>query len=42
MAGSARFEKLMELGYIGRVHTRNRIIKTAAVTGLIEKDGIVV
>jgi 2,4-dienoyl-CoA reductase (NADPH2) len=41
MAGSARFEKLMEPGYIGRVRTRNRIIKTAAGTGLIEKDGTV-
>lgn len=41
MTSSARFEKLMELGYIGRVRTRNRIIKTAAGTGLIEKDGIV-
>jgi 2,4-dienoyl-CoA reductase (NADPH2) len=41
MAGSARFAKLMEPSYIGRVRTRNRIIKTAAGTGLIEKDGTV-
>jgi len=41
MASSARFEKLMEPGYIGRVRTKNRIIKTAAGTGLIEKDGTV-
>lgn len=41
MAKGDKFEKLMEPGYIGRVHTRNRIIKTAAGTGLIEKDGIV-
>jgi 2,4-dienoyl-CoA reductase (NADPH2) len=36
---SARFEKLMEPGYIGRVRTRNRIIKTASGGGLVEKDG---
>jgi 2,4-dienoyl-CoA reductase (NADPH2) len=41
MAKGDKFEKLMEPGYIGRVRTRNRIIKTAAGTGLIEKDGIV-
>jgi 2,4-dienoyl-CoA reductase (NADPH2) len=41
MASGTRFKRLMEPGYIGRVHTRNRIIKTAAGTGLIEKDGTV-
>jgi 2,4-dienoyl-CoA reductase (NADPH2) len=41
MAGRKRFEKLMEPGYIGKVRLRNRIIKTAAGTGLIEKDGTV-
>jgi len=41
MASGARFEKLMEPGYIGKVRLRNRIIKTAAGTGLIEKDGTV-
>jgi 2,4-dienoyl-CoA reductase (NADPH2) len=41
MASGTRFKRLMEPGYIGRVHTRNRTIKTAAGTGLIEKDGTV-
>ena len=31
----------MEPGRLGRVSTRNRIIKTAAGTGLMEKDGII-
>ena len=39
MASSARFEKLMEPGYIGNVRLRNRIIKPASGSGLIEKDG---
>jgi 2,4-dienoyl-CoA reductase-like NADH-dependent reductase (Old Yellow Enzyme family) len=41
MASNTAFKKLMEPGHIGRVSIRNRIIKTAAGTGLIEKDGIV-
>jgi 2,4-dienoyl-CoA reductase (NADPH2) len=36
MANSTKFEKLMEPGYIGRLRTRNRIIKTAAGTGYAE------
>ena len=36
MAKSTKFEKLMEPGYVGRVRTRNRIIKTAAGTGYAE------
>jgi len=39
MGSGARFEKLMQPGYIGRVRTRNLIIKTASGTGLVEKDG---
>jgi 2,4-dienoyl-CoA reductase (NADPH2) len=39
MASRSRFEKLMEPGNIGRVRTRNRIIKTASGGGLVEKDG---
>jgi 2,4-dienoyl-CoA reductase (NADPH2) len=34
-----RFEKLLEPGYIGKVRTRNRMIKTASSSGLIEPDG---
>ena len=30
MAGYTRFEKLLEPGYIGKVKTRNRMVKTAA------------
>jgi 2,4-dienoyl-CoA reductase (NADPH2) len=30
MAGHTKFEKLLEPGYIGKVRTRNRMIKTAA------------
>lgn len=41
MSGGTRFEKLLEPGQIGRVRTKNRMIKTAAGTGLIEKDGTV-
>jgi 2,4-dienoyl-CoA reductase (NADPH2) len=41
MTSHTRFEKLMEPSQIGRVRTRNRIIKTAAGTGFIEKDGTV-
>jgi 2,4-dienoyl-CoA reductase (NADPH2) len=36
MVSSKKFEKLMEPGYIGRVRTKNRIIKTAAGTGYAE------
>jgi 2,4-dienoyl-CoA reductase (NADPH2) len=36
MATCTRLEKLMEPGYIGRLRTRNRIIKTAAGTGYAE------
>src|SRR4030042_291377 len=36
MASRKRFRKLMEPGMIGRVRTRNRIIKTAAGTGYAE------
>lgn len=41
MIGKTRFEKLMEPSQIGRVRTRNRVIKTSAGTGLIEKDGTI-
>jgi 2,4-dienoyl-CoA reductase (NADPH2) len=41
MTRRSGFEKLMEPGYIGRIHTRNRIIKTASGTGLLDKDGTV-
>ena len=36
MVTHTKFEKLMEPGYVGRVRTRNRIIKTAAGTGYAE------
>jgi 2,4-dienoyl-CoA reductase (NADPH2) len=36
-----RFEKLLEPGYIGRVRTRNRMIKTANGTSFIEPTGYV-
>lgn len=36
-----QFKKLMEPGQIGKIRTKNRIIKTAAGTGLIDKDGVV-
>ena len=38
---SQRFEKLLEPGKIGRVTTRNRMIKTANGTSFIERDGYV-
>ena len=41
MARTGGFDRLLEPGHIGRVVTRNRIIKTAAGTGLMEKDGII-
>jgi 2,4-dienoyl-CoA reductase (NADPH2) len=34
-----RFKKLLEPGYIGKLRTRNRMIKTASGSGFIEKDG---
>jgi 2,4-dienoyl-CoA reductase (NADPH2) len=34
-----RFEKVLEPGYIGKVRTRNRMIKTASSSGFIEPDG---
>jgi 2,4-dienoyl-CoA reductase (NADPH2) len=36
-----RFEKLLEPAYIGRVRTRNRMIKTANGTSFIERTGYV-
>jgi 2,4-dienoyl-CoA reductase (NADPH2) len=36
-----QFEKLLEPGKIGRVTTRNRMIKTANGTSFIERDGFV-
>jgi 2,4-dienoyl-CoA reductase (NADPH2) len=39
MTDSRKFHKLLEPGYIGRVRTRNRMIKTGAGTSFIEKDG---
>jgi 2,4-dienoyl-CoA reductase (NADPH2) len=38
---NARFEKLLEPGYIGKVCTRNRIIKAANGTSFIEPSGYV-
>jgi 2,4-dienoyl-CoA reductase (NADPH2) len=38
---SNRFQKLLEPGYIGKVRTRNRIIKTANGTSFIEPTGYV-
>jgi 2,4-dienoyl-CoA reductase (NADPH2) len=40
MTKRTKFEKLLEPGYIGRVRTRNRIIKTASGTGLVDPGGI--
>jgi 2,4-dienoyl-CoA reductase (NADPH2) len=37
----SRFEKLLEPGHIGRVTTRNRMIKTANGTSFIQPDGYV-
>jgi 2,4-dienoyl-CoA reductase (NADPH2) len=39
--GSQKFGKLLEPGYIGKVRTRNRIIKTANGTSFIEPSGYV-
>jgi 2,4-dienoyl-CoA reductase (NADPH2) len=41
MAGKGRFEKLLEPGTIGKVRTRNRMIKTGAGTSFLERDGTV-
>ena len=38
---NARFKKLLEPGYIGKVRTRNRIIKAANGTSFIEPSGYV-
>jgi 2,4-dienoyl-CoA reductase-like NADH-dependent reductase (Old Yellow Enzyme family) len=37
----SRFEKLLQPGQIGRVRTRNRMIKTANGTSFIERTGYV-
>lgn len=41
MNGKARFSKLLEPSYIGRVRTRNRIIKTGADMGFCDDNGYV-
>lgn len=41
MDSSNRFEKLLEPGYIGKVRTRNRMIKAANGTSFIETTGYV-
>ena len=41
MIAKTRFEKLLEPSQIGRVKTRNRMIKTASGTSFIEKTGYV-
>jgi 2,4-dienoyl-CoA reductase (NADPH2) len=41
MRDMTTFGKLLEPGYIGKVKTRNRMIKTGAGTSFIEKDGTV-
>jgi 2,4-dienoyl-CoA reductase (NADPH2) len=38
---SARFTKLLQPGQIGRIKTKNRMIKTANGTSFIERDGYV-
>ena len=40
MARDRRLERLLEPGYIGKVKTRNRIIKSAAGTGYLMEDQI--
>ena len=40
MADRTKFVKLLEPGNIGRVRTKNRIIKTASGTGMAEPGGI--
>ena len=39
MNGHQGFRRLLEPAYIGKVRTRNRMIKTGAGTSFIEKDG---
>jgi len=39
MKTNGKFHKLLEPAYIGKVRTRNRMIKTGAGTSFIEKDG---
>ncbi len=41
MTSNTRFAKLLEPSRIGSVRTRNRMIKPASGTGLVEKDGTV-
>ena len=41
MSNSKKFEKLLEPGDIGKIRTRNRIIKTANGTSFIERTGFV-
>jgi 2,4-dienoyl-CoA reductase (NADPH2) len=41
MSDKGEFQKLLEPGYIGKVRTRNRIIKTANGTSFIEPTGYV-
>ncbi len=41
MSGSARFARLLEPGQIGKIKTRNHLIKTANGTSFIEKTGFV-
>ena len=41
MSIDTRFKKLLELSYIGKVRTRNRIIKTAQGMSFVEPTGYV-
>ncbi len=41
MSDVADFQKVLEPGYIGKVRLRNRMIKTASGSSLIEKDGTI-
>ena len=41
MSGNARFKRLLEPGQIGKIQTKNRLIKTANGTSFIERDGFV-
>src|SRR5512139_4345335 len=41
MAGKGGFEKLLEPATIGKVRTKNRMIKTGAGTSFLERDGTV-
>ena len=33
-----RFKKLLEPGYIGKLQTRNRMIKTASASGMLDEQ----